>query len=50
MKQLYLSSQLLAKRYSTSFSAAMSLLSGPTKTALYNIYAYVRVADEMVQT
>lgn len=43
-------SKLVAKRYSTSFSAAMSLLDEPVKTHLYNIYGYVRVADELVDT
>ncbi len=55
MKQLYdnvsfeLSSQI-TKRYSTSFSMAMTLLPPKIRKAIYAIYGYVRVADEIVDT
>lgn len=42
--------KLIATRYSTSFSSAMSLLEEPIRTHLYSIYGYVRVADELVDT
>lgn len=42
--------KLIAKRYSTSFSSAMSLLDEPVRIHLYSIYGYVRVADELVDS
>ena len=42
--------KLIATRYSTSFSSAMSLLDEPIRTHLYSIYGYVRVADELVDS
>lgn len=39
---------LVIKRYSTSFSLASRLLSEPVRTRVCNIYALVRVADEIV--
>ena len=42
--------KLIATRYSTSFSSAMSLLDEPIRTNLYSIYGYVRVADELVDS
>lgn len=39
---------LVIKRYSTSFSLASRLLAEPVRTRVSNIYALVRVADEIV--
>ncbi|MFO6452235.1 MULTISPECIES: phytoene/squalene synthase family protein [unclassified Aeromicrobium] len=39
---------LVIKRYSTSFSLASRLLAEPIRTRVCNIYALVRVADEIV--
>lgn len=54
-KQLYLDtsasmSRLVTKRYSTSFSMAIMLLSEPVKTDIYNIYGFVRIPDELVDS
>ena len=40
-------SQIIA-RYSSSFSLATRLLSEPTRTDIRNLYAVVRIADEIV--
>ena len=37
-------------RFSNSFSSAASLLAPETATAIYNIYGFVRIADEVVDT
>ena len=55
MKQLfdetsYSCSKLLTKKYSTSFSLATKMLSPKIRTAIYNIYGFVRVADEIVDS
>ncbi|GAA3538233.1 phytoene synthase [Aeromicrobium flavum] len=42
------SAALVIKRYSTSFGLASRLLNGPVRTRVRNIYALVRVADEIV--
>ncbi|MBA3679372.1 squalene/phytoene synthase family protein [Candidatus Saccharibacteria bacterium] len=42
--------KLITQQYSTSFSTAMRLLDEPDRTHLYNIYGFVRVADELVDT
>jgi len=42
--------KLITQQYSTSFSTAMRLLNEPDRTHLYNIYGFVRVADELVDT
>lgn len=42
------SAALVIKRYSTSFGVASRLLSEPTRTHVRNVYALVRVADEIV--
>ncbi len=44
------SAALVIKRYSTSFGVASRLLSEPARTHVRNIYALVRVADEIVDT
>ena len=42
------SARLVIKRYSTSFGMASRLLDEPVRTHVQNIYALVRVADEIV--
>lgn len=39
---------VVIKRYSTSFGIASKLLGGPVRTHVRNVYALVRVADEIV--
>ncbi len=43
-------SRIITKEYSTSFSIAVSLLAPEIRQAVYNIYGFVRVADEIVDT
>jgi phytoene synthase len=43
-------SKLITKSYSTSFSLAVGLLSAETRQAIYSIYGFVRLADEIVDT
>jgi phytoene/squalene synthetase len=43
-------SELVTKRYSTSFSMAVNTLSPKIRTDIYNIYGFVRFADEIVDT
>jgi len=55
MKHLYdsissESSKIMTKKYSTSFSIAVNLLSSNIREAIYNIYGFVRVADEIVDS
>jgi 15-cis-phytoene synthase len=40
----------LTKKYSTSFAMAVRLLKPKTRKAIYNIYGFVRIADEIVDT
>lgn len=42
------SSAVVIRRYSTSFALACRLLGEPVRTHVENIYAFVRVADEIV--
>lgn len=44
------SATLITKKYSTSFSIAVSLLAPGIRKAIYNIYGFVRVADEIVDS
>ncbi len=44
------SAKLITKEYSTSFSIAVGLLDPDIRPAIYNIYGFVRVADEIVDT
>ncbi len=46
----YDSSKALTEAYSTSFSNAASLLPLEQRKAIYAIYSFVRVADEIVDT
>jgi len=55
MKQLFdefslQSSKLVTQKYSTSFSMAVKLLSPGIRSAIYNIYGFVRLADEIVDS
>ena len=55
MKQLfdevsYSCSKLVTKKYSTSFSLATKMLSPNIRSAIYNIYGFVRFADEIVDS
>lgn len=55
MKQLfdevsYNCSKLVTQKYSTSFSMATKMLSPKIRSAIYNIYGFVRFADEIVDT
>ena len=43
-------SKLVTRRYSTSFSMGTSLLGKKVKRHIYNIYGFVRFADEIVDT
>lgn len=40
----------ITRRYSSSFSAAARLLAKPERDAIYAIYGFVRIADEIVDT
>ncbi|CAI8416972.1 MAG: 15-cis-phytoene synthase [Flavobacterium sp. SCGC AAA160-P02] len=55
MKQLFDeisfdTSKLVTKKYSTSFSMAVKLLAPSIRSSIYNIYGFVRFADEIVDT
>ena len=43
-------SELITKSYSTSFSIAVSFLSREMRRAIYSIYGFVRLADEIVDS
>ncbi|MDQ6761181.1 MAG: phytoene/squalene synthase family protein [Bacteroidota bacterium] len=43
-------SKLTTEKYSTSFSSAIRLLHKDLRTPIYNIYGFVRFADEIVDT
>jgi phytoene/squalene synthetase len=43
-------SELVTKRYSTSFSLATRMLSKDIRPHIYNIYGFVRFADEIVDS
>ncbi len=43
-------SKLVTKQYSTSFSLAVNLLSPKIRKDIYNIYGFVRFADEIVDS
>lgn len=43
-------SRLITKKYSTSFSIATSLLDKEMRDAIFSIYGFVRLADEIVDT
>ena len=43
-------SKLITRKYSTSFSVAVSILPAEMQQAIYSIYGFVRFADEIVDT
>jgi phytoene synthase len=43
-------SQVVTEKYSTSFSSAIRLLHKDLRTPIFNIYGFVRFADEIVDT
>jgi phytoene/squalene synthetase len=43
-------SRITTEKYSTSFSSAIRLLHADLRTPIYNIYGFVRFADEIVDT
>ena len=43
-------SKLVTQRYSTSFSLGTRLLSNTIRSHIYNIYGFVRFADEIVDS
>jgi phytoene/squalene synthetase len=43
-------SKIVTRSYSTSFSMAVGFLNSETQNAIYSIYAFVRLADEIVDT
>ncbi len=46
----YTCSELVTKKYSTSFCLATKMLSPKIRPHIYNIYGFVRLADEIVDT
>ena len=46
----FTTSKLITKKYSTSFSIAVSTLPDEIRKAIYSIYGFVRLADEIVDT
>lgn len=46
----YSCSKLVTQKYSTSFSLATRMLSPKIRVAIYNIYGFVRFADEIVDS
>ncbi len=45
-----LSSEIITKKYSTSFSMGIMLFDKSIRTPIYNVYGFVRFADEIVDT
>lgn len=43
-------SKVITKKYSTSFSLAVQMLAPKIRPAIYSIYGFVRLADEIVDT
>ncbi len=43
-------SKIITQKYSTSFSIAVSFLHKDTRNAIYSIYGFVRLADEIADT
>src|SRR6187402_3527440 len=43
-------SRIITKNYSTSFSSAIQMLHKSLQAPVYNIYGFVRFADEIVDT
>ena len=49
-KVSYDCSRVVTENYSTSFSSAIQLLHKDLRVPIYNIYGFVRFADEIVDT
>lgn len=49
-KTSFETSKLVTQQYSTSFSLAVKMLSPKIRSAIYNIYGFVRFADEIVDS
>jgi len=49
-KTSYAISKVVTKSYSTSFSLGISAFSPQYRDAIYGIYGFVRIADEIVDT
>jgi 15-cis-phytoene synthase len=45
-----MSSEIITKKYSTSFSMGIMLFDKKIRTPIYNVYGFVRFADEIVDT
>lgn len=43
-------SRMVTRKYSTSFNSAIQMLHKDLRTPIYNIYGFVRLADEIVDT
>ena len=43
-------SRIITENYSTSFSSAIRMLHKDLRTPIFNIYGFVRFADEIVDT
>jgi 15-cis-phytoene synthase len=50
LESSYKISELITRKYSTSFSLAVSLLENDKRKAIYAIYGFVRLADEIVDS
>ncbi|HOY09079.1 MAG TPA: phytoene/squalene synthase family protein [Candidatus Omnitrophota bacterium] len=50
LKTCHRISRLLTNRYSTSFSSGIKVFPQETQQAIYGLYGFVRVADEIVDT
>ena len=46
----FATSRLLTKKYSTSFATAVKLLAPSIRQDIYNVYGFVRLADEIVDS
>ncbi|MDD4823545.1 MAG: phytoene/squalene synthase family protein [Bacteroidales bacterium] len=46
----FATSKIITQKYSTSFSVAVSVLPPEMRRAIYSIYGFVRLADEIVDT
>lgn len=49
-KTTYECSKIITRRYSTSFSLGIRMFDKSLRTPIYSIYAYVRIADEIVDS
>lgn len=49
-KTTFKTAQLITKRYSTSFYSAVNMLEKDKRLAIFGVYGFVRLADEIVDT